>query len=42
LVSGARVKVLVSNATLNNISAISWWRTPEYLQKTTDLPQVAG
>ena len=41
--------VMVFNATLNNISAISlyhgsqfyWWRIPEYPEKTTDLSQVA-
>ena len=31
---------MVFNATFNNISAISWWRKPEYSEKTTDLPQV--
>ena len=36
---------MVFDATFNNISAISWlsdfwWRKPEYLEKTTDLPQV--
>ena len=35
----------VFNATFNNISVISWWsvllvETPEYPEKTTDLPQV--
>ena len=34
-----RVRVIVFNATFNNISAI-WWRKPEYPEKTTDLPQV--
>jgi hypothetical protein len=44
---GSRVGVMVFNATFNNISAIwwwsvfCWWRTPEYLDKTTNLPQVA-
>ena len=33
------VYLIVFNATLNNISAISW-RNPEDLEKTTDLPQV--
>ena len=28
------------NATFNNISVISWWRKPEYSEKTTDHPQV--
>ena len=31
---------MVFNVTFNNISAISWWRKPEYLEKTTDLSQV--
>ena len=38
---------MVSNATFNNISAISWrsvlliwWRKPEYTEKTTDLSKV--
>ena len=36
---------MVFNATLTNISVycgvqIYWWRTPEYPEKTTDLPQV--
>ena len=33
---------MVFNATFNNISVISWRRKPaaEYLEKTTDLPQV--
>jgi len=35
----------VLNPTFNNISVISWksfywWRKPEYLEKTTDPPQV--
>ena len=35
------VRVMVFNATFNNISVISyWWRKPEYPQKTTDLPQI--
>ena len=34
------VRVMVSNATFNNISAISWRMKPEYPEKTTDLPQV--
>ena len=32
-----RVRLMVFNAAFNNISAISWWKTPEYLVKTTDL-----
>ena len=40
-----RVRVMMSNATLNNILAISWRSVllmgkPEYSEKTTDLPQV--
>jgi len=31
---------MVFNPTFNNISVISWWRKPEYLEKTTDLQQV--
>jgi hypothetical protein len=31
---------MVFNTTFNNISVIYWWRKPEYLVKTTDLPQV--
>ena len=31
---------MVFNANFNNISVISWWRKPEYLEKTTDLSQV--
>ena len=31
---------MVCNAAFNNISVISWWRKPEYLDKTTDLSQV--
>jgi hypothetical protein len=36
---------MVFNATLNNISVILWhqlywWRKPEYMEKTTNLPQV--
>ena len=44
---GARVGFMVFNATFNNISVISWWsvffwwRKPEYLEKTTNLLQVA-
>ena len=34
-----RVRVIVFNATFNNISDI-WWRKPEYPEKTTDLSQV--
>jgi hypothetical protein len=30
----------VFNDTFNNVSDISWWREPEYHEKTTDLPQV--
>jgi hypothetical protein len=38
-----RVRIMVFNATFNNISVISlgsvyWWRKPEYPEKTTDLP----
>ena len=38
---------MVFNATFNNTSVIyrggqfHWWRKPEYLEKTTDLSQVA-
>ena len=37
---------MVINTTFNNISVISWrqfywWRKPEDLEKTTDLPQVS-
>jgi hypothetical protein len=40
-----RVRVMVFNATFNNISVILggqfyWWRKPEYPAKTTDLAQV--
>ena len=40
-----KVRVMVFNATFNNISAISWRSVllaaePEYPEKTTDLPQV--
>ena len=36
-----RIRVMVFNATFNNISAISWWsvllvRKPEYLPQVTD------
>jgi hypothetical protein len=31
---------MVFNATINNISAISWQKKPEYPEKTTDLSQV--
>ena len=34
------VRVMVFNATFNNISAISWRRKPEYTEKTTNLPQI--
>ena len=39
------VRVMVFNATFNNISVISWrqfywWRKLEYPEKATDLPQV--
>jgi hypothetical protein len=30
----------VLHATFNNISVISWWRKPEFLEKTIDLPQI--
>ena len=40
-----RVRVMVFNATFNDISVISWgqfywWRKQEYPEKTTDLSQV--
>ena len=36
-----RVRVMVFNATFNNISAISWqWMKQEYPENTTDLLQV--
>jgi hypothetical protein len=35
-----RVRVMVFNATFNNISAISWRRKPYYLEKITDMLQV--
>jgi hypothetical protein len=36
-----RVRVMVLNATFNNISAISWqWMKQEYPENTTDLLQV--
>ena len=43
---GDRVRVMVFNATFNNISAIlqgqlNWWRKPTYPEKTTDLSQVS-
>jgi len=39
------LRVIVVNATFNNISVILWrtvfwWRKPEYPEKTTDLSQV--
>jgi hypothetical protein len=39
---GLRIRVMVFNATFNNISIISWrqiywWRKPEFPEKTTDL-----
>ena len=39
---GVRVRVMVFNATCNNISVILfyWWRKPEFPEKTTDLSQV--
>ena len=37
----SRVRVVVFNATFNNVSVISWWRRkPEYPEKTTDLSHV--
>jgi hypothetical protein len=38
-------RIMVFNATFNNISVISWWSLflvgkPEYPEKTTDLSQV--
>jgi hypothetical protein len=38
-----QVRVMVFNATFNNISVISWWSVlfwgkPEYMENTTDLP----
>ena len=40
------VRIMMLNATFNNISAISWrsvycWRKLEYQKKTTNLPQVS-
>ena len=37
-----RMRVMVFSPTFNNISVISWWSVllVEYLEKTTDLPQV--
>ena len=40
-----RAKVMVFNATFNNISVISWrsvywWRKPEYTQKSSSMSQV--
>ena len=37
-----RVRVMLFNATFNNISVIKfyWWRKPAYYEKTTDLSQV--
>jgi hypothetical protein len=32
--------VMVFNATFNNIPVISWWRKPEYQEKTTEMMQV--
>jgi hypothetical protein len=42
LKQGLRVRVMVFNTTLNNISAISWRSVSlvEYQEKTTDLPHV--
>jgi len=31
---------MMFNVTFNNISVISWWRKPEYPEKTIDMPQV--
>ena len=36
-----RFRVMVLNATFNNLSAIlHWWRKQEYSETTIDLPQV--
>ena len=45
MTDGLGVRVMVVNATFENISAIAWWsvllvRKPEYPKKTTDLSQV--
>jgi hypothetical protein len=32
-ISRVRVRIMVLNATLNNISAISWWGIPENSEK---------
>jgi hypothetical protein len=40
-ISLTTVRVIVFNATFNNISVISWWlRKSKYPEKTTNLPQV--
>jgi hypothetical protein len=31
---------MVFNATYNNISVISWWRKPEFPEKTANMTQV--
>jgi hypothetical protein len=37
---GVRLRVMVFNATFNNISVISWRRKQEYPEKTIDWLQV--
>jgi hypothetical protein len=41
LIKDIGVRFMVFNATFKNISDISWWRKPEYQEKTTNLSQVA-
>ena len=36
------IRMLVFNATFSNISAISWWKKPEYPERTTDHGQATG